>query len=62
VASFEVEHHDPCPLARTAAVRSRVEADSRTRTHALALTPAERLKAGFELSRFAARVHAAARG
>jgi hypothetical protein len=58
---FDVEHRDPAALGRSAAVRSRTEQDPLTREDAKRLTPAQRLRAGFELSRFASRLRAARR-
>jgi hypothetical protein len=58
---FDVPHRDPAPLARAAAVRSRAELDPATREHAKRLTSAERLREGFALGAFAARLRARAR-
>jgi hypothetical protein len=56
VRSFEVVHSDPASLARSAAVRSRAEQDPLTRDAAKAMTPADRLRAAFRVSRYAARL------
>jgi hypothetical protein len=57
----DVHHRDPLPLARSAALASGREQDPRTRADARAMSMAERMRAGFELSRFASRVRSAPR-
>jgi len=59
--SFEVRHDDPAPLARAAAIRSAREGDPAERARSRTQTPAERLREGMRLSRFAARLAAAGR-
>jgi len=61
VRPFEIPDHDPAPLARAAAVRSASERDPATRARELAMSPAERLRAGCALSRFAAALSDQAR-
>jgi len=55
---YVVVHHDPHALARSAAVRAAREADPLTRAHARSMSVADRLRAGFALSRAAARIRA----
>jgi hypothetical protein len=57
----DVTHDDPVRLARIAAVRSAGELDHATRSRAREMTPAQRLREGFALSAFAARLAGAAR-
>jgi hypothetical protein len=59
MAPYDVNHRDPHPLARSAAVRSATEQDPLTREHARKMTIAVRLRTGFELSRLASRLRAA---
>lgn len=54
--AYDAEHSDPRPLARSAAVRSVREQDPAVRMAAREMSMAERLAAGFELSRLASRV------
>jgi hypothetical protein len=54
--SFDVRHHDPAPLARSASVRSPRERDDAVSARARSQEPAERLHEGLALSRFAARL------
>jgi hypothetical protein len=60
MAAYDVRHEDPAPAARAAAVRSASERDPRLRDRARAQTMAERLREGFELARFGARLRDAA--
>jgi hypothetical protein len=60
VRPFEIRHADPHPVARAAAIRARIERVPAGRGSA-ADTPADRLRRGFELSRFAARLRDGAR-
>lgn len=61
MARYDVDHRDPRPVARTAALRSGREQDPRTRAHARGMTMEERLRAGFELCRAASLIHGARR-
>jgi len=56
VRPFDVKHDDPVSLARTAAIRSRVEQDPQTREQMRAMSPSERLRLAFELSRSLTRL------
>lgn len=58
--AFDVGHEDPAPLARAAAIRSPREQDPAVRGHARQQTPAERLRDGLVLARFARRLDRAA--
>jgi len=58
---YDVRHRDQHPLARSAAVRSASEQDPLTRAHVRAMTMAERLRAGWALSRLTARLRAGQR-
>lgn len=55
---FDFEINDPLALARSAAIRSAREQDPLTRETARRMTPAERLRTAFELSRVAAELAA----
>lgn len=59
--SFDIDHSDPHPRARAAAVRARTERDPVTAADARGMTMAERMRAAFEASRFAARLRDGAR-
>ncbi len=59
---FEIVHDDPRAQARVAAVASGRERDPATRERERSMTMQQRLRAGFELSRFASRLHTRARG
>jgi hypothetical protein len=59
VRSYDVEHRDPHAQARIAAIRSGAERSQATRALERDLTAPERLRAGFAMSRFAARLRAA---
>jgi hypothetical protein len=61
VRAFDVRHDDPAAQGRAAAVRSAAELDAATRRRAARSSPAERLREGFALSRFAARLQGRAR-
>jgi hypothetical protein len=61
VRSFDVHHDDPARRGRAAAVRSATELDPATRRRASLASPAERLREGFALARFAARLQGRAR-
>jgi hypothetical protein len=54
--AFDVEHLDPQPLARAAAVRSGSEQDARTRESARTMSMASRLRTAFEMSRFGSQL------
>jgi hypothetical protein len=56
---FDVVHDDRHVRARVAAVRSAVERDPFTRARERSMSKAERLRAGFALSRFASRLRSA---
>ena len=53
----DISHSDRRRRARAASVRSGSERDGHTRAVERSLSPGERLRIGFELSRFAARLH-----
>jgi hypothetical protein len=61
VRPFDVRHDDPAARGRSAAVRSATELDPATRRRAARSSPAERLREGLALSRFAARLRGRAR-
>jgi len=56
VRAFDIGHEDPAPLARAAAIRSPREQDPAVRDRARQQTPAERLREGVLLARFARRL------
>jgi hypothetical protein len=56
VARYDVEHHDPHPVARAAAIRSKRELDPRTRDDWRRMSTGERLAAAIQLSRTASLI------
>lgn len=59
--AFEIEHPDPHPTARAAAVRAPAERDPALRERVRGQTAAARLREGFRLAEFAARLRGSAR-
>jgi hypothetical protein len=59
VRPFDIRHDDPVSLARTAAIRSRIEQDPQTREEMRNMTPSQRLQLAFELSRSLTRLRPA---